>query len=74
MIAQSAQNALQAGKFHAVEVARLGDRLSLKVDGETVFEGGDPNPLDSGHLAFRIRGLNMEPAACLLRNLAIESR
>jgi hypothetical protein len=61
------------GMFSTIEAGRHEDKVWLKVNGESIFEGRDTNPLDSGHLAFRIRGLSEEPASCLIRNVTIES-
>ncbi len=66
-------NVLQAGKFSTVEISRKGNALSFTVDGKLLFSGEDPEPLHSGHLAFRLRGIPQVPAACLIRNLQIIS-
>jgi len=48
-------------------------RLEISVSGEVILDTEDPQPLGPGHLAFRIRGLSEEPAACLIRNVTVES-
>jgi hypothetical protein len=67
------KNVMRAGAFYSIEAGRKGTKLWFKVDGEKVFETEDPNPLTSGHIAFRIRGIDYEPAACLIRNVTIEN-
>lgn len=71
-IGQFDSNVLQAGKFSSVEISRKGNTLSLRVDGQLLFEGEDPQPLGAGRLAFRLRGIPQIPAACLIRKLHIE--
>jgi len=66
------ENVMRAGAFYRIEAGRKGNKLWFKVDGKKVFETEDPNPLTSGHIAFRIRGIDYEPAACLIRNVTIE--
>jgi hypothetical protein len=67
------KNVMITGIFSTIEAGRHEDKVWLKVNGESIFEGRDTNPLDSGHLAFRIRGLSEEPASCLIKNVTIES-
>lgn len=66
------KNVLRAGAFYRIEAGRKGNKLWFKVNGECVLETEDPNPLTSGHIAFRIRGIDYEPAACLIRNVSID--
>lgn len=68
------ENVLEVGKFADIRIERDGSDLKVSVNGELILEAEDPEPLGAGHLAFRIRGLSEEPAACLIRNLSIESR
>lgn len=68
------ENILEVGKFAEVEVHRNGSELKISVNGKLILATEDPEPLGAGHLAFRIRGLSEEPAACLIRNISIESR
>ena len=68
------ENVLEVGKFARVEIQRSGGSLTISVNGDVILDTEDPEPLGAGHLAFRIRGLSEEPAACLIRNVAIESR
>lgn len=70
-IAEAEDNVMRTGVFHTVEVGREGGKLWLSVDGERLFEGEDADPLGSGHVGFRIRGINGQAAACLIRNVSI---
>ena len=65
-------NAMRSGAFYRIEVGRKGKTLWFEVDGQRVLEAQDPKPLESGYIAFRIRGIDYEPAACLIRNVSIE--
>lgn len=65
-------NVMRSGEFHDIEITRRGDQLSLSINGKRQFAGTDPDSLQKGHIAFRIRGISQIPAACLIRNLRIE--
>lgn len=65
------ESVMTTGKFHELEVGRRDGRIWLKIDGKIIVEGIDEDPLGSGFLAFRIRGLSEEPAACLIRKVRI---
>ena len=73
-LAEHAENILEVGEFAAVEINRNGGKLTISVNGDVILEAEDTEPLGAGHLAFRIRGLSEEPAACLIRNLSVEGR
>ena len=64
-------NVMRSGEFHTIEIRRRGEMFSLFVNDERLFEGRDPDPLDSGHIAFRLRGISQHAASCLIRNLTI---
>ena len=66
------ENVMTNGKFEEVEAGRKNGNIWLKIDGKTIVEGIDEDPLGAGYLAFRIRGLSEEPAACLIRDVVIE--
>ncbi|MGB0369947.1 MAG: hypothetical protein ACPGN3_01255 [Opitutales bacterium] len=66
-------NVMQSGRFYTIAAGRTGNRVWLEIDGTLVFEGKDTVPSTAGHIAFRIRGLAEEPAACLIRNVSVES-
>jgi hypothetical protein len=65
-------NVLRSGVFQTVEITRQGNTLRMSIDGEVLFEGNDSNPLSSGHIAFRLRGIPQQTASCLIRNVEIE--
>jgi hypothetical protein len=67
------ENVVRSGQFHIIEVSRKGTSLSLSIDGNRIFKVEDPEPLEAGHVGFRIRGISQMPAACLIRNVTIES-
>lgn len=66
-------NLFETGKFSEIRIARQSGRLVVRVDNELFMEANDPQPLGPGFLAFRIRGLSEEPAACLIRNVVVIS-
>ncbi len=61
------------GVYYDVEVGRVGQKLWLKVDGQSVVSVEDPNILPGGHLGIRLRGLVGHPAACVIRDVSILS-
>ncbi|MEX0332411.1 MAG: hypothetical protein AB3N64_13400 [Puniceicoccaceae bacterium] len=73
LIDEHQESVMTNGKFHEVEVGRKDGKIWLKIDGKTIVEGVDEDPLGAGYLAFRIRGLSEEPAACLIRKVRIET-
>lgn len=66
-------NVLHAGAFNTIEVRKEGATLSFSVNGKRLYQVKDSTPLDSGHIAFRIRGIPQQTASCLIRNIQIES-
>lgn len=62
------------GHYYDVEAGQLGQRLYLKIDGETIFETEDPEPLRGGHIALRLRGVAGFQAACLIKDFRIYTR
>jgi hypothetical protein len=70
-LGEAQRNVMRSGEFHTIEIRRRGDTFSLSVNEVRLFEGRDPEPLKSGHIAFRLRGISQLPAACLIRNLTI---
>lgn len=63
-----------AGRYYDVEVGQLGSRLYLKIDGKTIFETEDSDPLRGGHVALRLRGVAGFQAACLVKDFRIYTR
>ncbi len=66
------KNVMQPGNFCTVETGRKGNKLWLKIDGKMIFKFTDSDAMAGGHVAFRLRGLNGEPASCLIRKMTIE--
>lgn len=71
-IGQNSKNVMRSGEFYAVEAGRCQGRLWLKINGKLVFQGQDDAPLAGGRIAFRLRGIDGEPASCLIRNITID--
>lgn len=71
-IGVSEKRVAQLGRFNQIEAGKEGGKLWLKVNGELLFETEDTQPFESGHFAFRIRGIRNIPAACMIRNIVIE--
>lgn len=71
-LAIAGENLMLAGRYYAVEVGRKGERIWLSVDGETLVEATDSEPLQGGRIALRIRGTAGFQGGCLIRNLEIE--
>jgi hypothetical protein len=67
------ENLMLPGKYYAIELGRIGNKLWLKIDGEQVLETEDESMLPGGHIAFRIRGTAGFKAACLIKDLEIYS-
>lgn len=73
LIGEHSANVMMNGRFHTIEAGRKGGKVWLEIDGKRIIDGTDDNPIGSGHLAFRIRGLSEETAACLIKNVVIQS-
>jgi hypothetical protein len=71
-LGEGAANVMRSGEFHTIEIRRQGDLFTLYVNDERIFEGRDPDPLEAGHIAFRLRGIPQQAASALIRNLTIE--
>lgn len=65
------ENVLRTGQFHQIEIRKRGSTLSFYVDGKRLYRVNDENPLDGGHIAFRLRGIPQQTASCFIRNLKI---
>lgn len=73
LIAEYHENVMMNGKFHKIEAGQRDGSIWLKIDNKLILEGKDDDPLGKGFIAFRIRGLSEEPAACLIRNVRIQN-
>ncbi|MEX2574524.1 MAG: hypothetical protein WD317_09515 [Balneolaceae bacterium] len=72
-LGEADRNYMETGQWHQVEAGRNGNRLWLTIDGTTVLNTTDSDPIDGGHIAFRIRGTGAEHASCLIRNVTIQT-
>ncbi|TKG96883.1 hypothetical protein EYV94_00170 [Puteibacter caeruleilacunae] len=68
------ENVMYAGKFHDIEVGRIGKKLWLKIDGSLMFDAVDEKPLTEGRIAFRTRGTAGFKAAFLMKDLEIYTK
>lgn len=71
LLDEADESYMSVGKWHEIEAGRSGNRVWLKIDGETVVDATDNNPIDNGHLAFRIRGSGTERASCFIKDVVI---
>lgn len=67
------ENTMIAGVYYNVEVGQYQGKLWLTVDGKKLFETEDKEPLNSGHIALRIRGTAGFKAGCLIKDMEILS-
>lgn len=67
------ENIMIPGKYYAIEIGRVGNKLWLNIDGEKVLEATDNEIYPGGHLVFRIRGTAGFKAACLIKDMEIYS-
>ncbi len=63
---------MQSGWRYLVECGKTGSKLWLKIDGKTIIDVSDSNPLEAGKIAIRVRGTGSDLGKCLIRNLEIE--
>lgn len=71
LIAQAEERVMNTGRWYDVEVGRWKDRVWLKIDGNTLFQGTDADPASGGHVVLRIRGTGIQQANCLVRDLRV---
>lgn len=71
LLEEASHNYMKPGQWHHVEVSRSDGSLYLRIDGETILNAKDPNPLNGGHIALRIRGSGTERASCFISNVTI---
>jgi len=65
---------MQNGIYYNVELGKTDHKLFMNIDGKTVIETTDPDPIEGGKILIRIRGTAHETASCLIRNVKIFSR
>ncbi len=73
-LALAKKDLMHSGWRHRVECGKKGRRLWLKIDGETLMDVNDNEPLKAGKIAIRVRGTASELGKCLIRNLEIEEQ
>ena len=71
LLSPASEHYMQVGKYSAVEIGRIENRVWLSIDGRDVVEWFDPAPLPGGHVVLRLRGTAHERGAALFRNLRI---
>ena len=67
------ENFMMPGKYYAIEIGRMSNKLWLSIDGNKILETTDHETYTGGHLIFRIRGTAGLKAACLIKELEIFS-
>lgn len=72
-LGKAEKNVMRSGEFYTIEIGRRGNLVWFSVNGERLFEGEDADPLPSGRIALRIRGIPQQAASCLIRNLTIKA-
>jgi hypothetical protein len=70
-LAELAQNFMKPDVWYEIEAAREEDRITLKVDGVTILDAIDPEPLLGGRVGIRIRGTAETRAGCLIRDVTV---
>jgi hypothetical protein len=73
VLAELAQNFMRPDVWYEIEAARKEGRITLKVDGVTILDAIDPEPLAGGRIGIRIRGTAETRAHCLIRDVTIRS-
>ncbi len=68
------EDVMHSGWRHKVELGKEGKRLWMKIDGKTIIDVTDENPLKEGKIAIRVRGTASELGKCMMRNLEIEGK
>ncbi len=65
------KHVMHSGWRHTVECGKKGSRLWLKIDGETLIDVSDEQPLGAGTIALRVRGTGSDLGKSMIRNLEI---
>jgi hypothetical protein len=68
------QDKMVAGVYYDIEAGKSETKLWLAINGKKIVELEDNSPLNSGRLAFRLRGLPGFKAACLIKDLKVYSK
>ncbi len=68
----SEKDVMHSGWRHTVECGKEGNRVWLKIDGDTLIDVNDQKPLDAGFIAIRVRGTANELGKSMIRHLEIK--
>ncbi len=63
---------IQVGRYHHVDIKRVGGQIEMAVDGNPVLEFFDAQPFLKGQIIIRIRGTAHEIGSALIKNVRIE--
>ncbi len=74
LLQEASRSYMSVGRWHDVVCGRDGSQLWLKIDGKTVLNIKDPNPLDGGSIALRIRGSGTERASAFFKDLTLSEK
>lgn len=69
-----AQDHMNTGTYYEVEIGCMSNKLWCRIDGKLMVEMKEEQLLPGGHLALRLRGLPGFEAACLIKDLVIQSK
>ena len=70
-IGQAIEDVMHSGWRHKVECGKKGKRIWLKIDGNTIIDVTDDQPLDAGQITIRVRGTANELGKSMIRDLEI---
>jgi hypothetical protein len=70
-IGLATKDVMHSGWRHTVECGKKGSKIWLKIDGETLIDVIDDQPLDAGQIAIRVRGTAGDLGKSMIRNLEI---
>ena len=62
---------MQSGWRYLVECGKKGTNLWLKIDGKSIIEVTDNQPLQKGKIGIRVRGTGSDLGKCMVRNIEI---
>lgn len=68
------QDHMNTGTYHDIEIGCMSNQLWCRIDGKLMVEMKEEQLLPGGHLALRLRGLPGFEAACLIKDLVIQSK
>ena len=70
----SADTNLMSTRWHTVEVSHDGaGHLRMSLDGETVLDTNDKEPLTAGNIALRLRGTQTHVATAMFRDITVST-